>query len=422
MNRSKIELSSSRLSGSLVDTAESEYGLSSKAQSVIRTDGISLARGNRSFRVCGVTYGPFAPNGEGEHFPSVEQVRADFAKMIEAGVNSVRTYHVPPEWFFREAAETGLYLLVDIPWPKHLCFLDSKDAQRMGRNAVRDAANIGRNHSCVLAYSVGNEIPANIVRWHGAKRVERYLSELVDSVHQIHPDGLVTYSNYPSTEYLELPFLDLATFNVYLLYTDTFRNYLFRLQNRIGTKPLLLGEIGMDTLSHSLEEQAVFLSSHLRELTLMGLAGSFVFAWTDDWFTGGFQIEDWTFGITTADRSPKPSLDAVSDVYRNSSAAMLRKSPRVSVVVCSYNGAETLDECLRSLLALDYPDYEVILVDDGSTDRTREISAAFTSVNTIHQPNQGLSYASAMSASRPPPVRLWRYTGLRSCFAHTRNG
>jgi GT2 family glycosyltransferase len=47
--------------------------------------------------------------------------------------------------------------------------------------------------------------------------------------------------------------------------------------------------------------------------------------------------------------------------------------PRVSVVVASYNGARTLRACLESLERLNYPDYEVILVDDGSTDDTVEI-------------------------------------------------
>ena len=52
----------------------------------------------------------------------------------------------------------------------------------------------------------------------------------------------------------------------------------------------------------------------------------------------------------------------------------LPRYPKVSVIVCSYNGAKTLDRCLESLKRLEYPDYEVILVDDGSKDETQQIA------------------------------------------------
>jgi len=63
------------------------------------------------------------------------------------------------------------------------------------------------------------------------------------------------------------------------------------------------------------------------------------------------------------------------------------------VVVCSYNGGRTLPQCLSSLLALDYPNYEIVVVDDGSTDNTRSILADFPDIRAIHQTNRGLSAA-----------------------------
>jgi glycosyltransferase involved in cell wall biosynthesis len=48
---------------------------------------------------------------------------------------------------------------------------------------------------------------------------------------------------------------------------------------------------------------------------------------------------------------------------------------RISVVVPVHNGAKTLDECLRAILASDYEDYEVVVVDDASTDGSREVAA-----------------------------------------------
>jgi hypothetical protein len=265
--------------------------LSKSSSSLVRLDGKFFLRGEQRLRIQGVTYGPFAPNAEGDQFPARSRVDSDFALMREIGVNSIRTYHVPPQWFLEAADEANMLVLVDVPWPKHLCFLDSLEAQREARQRVRQAAERSYNHPSVFALSIGNEIPSDIVRWHGATRVEEILAELADMPGKANPDALITYANYPSTEYLDLSFLDFGTFNVYLHDPEPFRRYLFRLQNIVGDKPLLLGEIGMDTFSHDESEQAAFLQGHLRDATLLGVAGAFVFAWTDDWFTGGFRLK-----------------------------------------------------------------------------------------------------------------------------------
>lgn len=359
----------------------------------VRVDGRFFARGNSPLRINGVTYGPFASNSRNEAFPEPDRALADLRQMQAAGTNSVRTYYSPPGWLLELCDAEGFSVLVDVPWAKHVCFLEDETAQREARRAVRQAVEHGQRHSCVLGYSIGNEIPPDVVRWHGADRVERFLRELSDVGKQADPDCLLTYSNFPPTEYLDLSFLDFATFNVYLHDPDAFAAYLLRLQNIAGERPLLLGEVGMDTLRHGEEAQAGFLEGHLREALLLGVAGAFVFSWTDDWFTGGYRIEDWAFGITRADRTPKRSYYAVGDVFGMPISGLLPRTPRISVVVCSYNGGRTLEQCLRSLNDLDYPDYEVLLVDDGSTDNTREIAALFPEVRAIHQTNQGLSAA-----------------------------
>ena len=45
------------------------------------------------------------------------------------------------------------------------------------------------------------------------------------------------------------------------------------------------------------------------------------------------------------------------------------------MVVCAYNAADTLDDCLTSLGRLTYPDYEVVVVNDGSKDDTEAIAS-----------------------------------------------
>ena len=65
--------------------------------------------------------------------------------------------------------------------------------------------------------------------------------------------------------------------------------------------------------------------------------------------------------------------------------------PPVSVVVPAYNEGVGIEQCVRSLVASDYPDVEVVVVDDGSTDGTAALveSLALPGVRVITQPNAG---------------------------------
>ena len=117
-----------------------------------------------------------------------------------------------------------------------------------------------------------------------------------------------------------------------------------------------------------------------------------MFAWTDEWHRGGFDIEDWDFGLTDRARRPKPALATISRAYAEVPFPADRAWPRISVVVCSYNGARTIRDCFEGLARLDYPDVEVIVVNDGSTDATPNIAAEYD-VLLINQENRGLSAA-----------------------------
>lgn len=381
-----------------------------------RAAGRSLYRDALKQSPRGVTYGPFPANSAGEAFPESSHVAADFAMMRSYGIDAVRTYCVPPAWFLETAGNHGISVLADIPWGKHLCFLDTRQSRNDARQAVRRAATACRDFPSVLGFSIGNEIPSDVVRWHGAEQVASFLASLADTVRQADPEALVTYANFPPTEYLELPFLDFATFNIYLHDLGAFRRYLLRLQNIVGDMPLVLGELGMDTLRHGEDEQAAFLRGHLREASLLGLAGAFVFAWTDLWHTGGHLVEDWAFGVTRADRSPKPACRTLGELHAARPADLLAAHPHVSVVVCCYNGGRTLAQCLDSLSKLDYPSYDVILVDDGSSDDTASIANRFPDVTVLrHETNKGLS-ASRNAGMAAATGSIVAYTDA-DCFA-----
>jgi len=342
----------------------------------------------------GVTYGPFAPLSSGHHFPDPETVDRDMALVNELGSNTIRTFTVPPRWLLDLAERRGLRVLVGIPWAEHVCFLDSKELTNSIRHTVERAVGECEDHPAVAAYLVGNEIPPDIVRWYGPKRVAAFLRELVDGVKRLQPEALVGYANFPSTEYLETAdFTDFIAFNVYLHREADLRRYLHRLHTLAGDRPLVLTEFGMDSSREGLQQQAATLAWQLRTAQMMGTAGTFVFSFTDEWFTGGYDIQDWAFGLVDRDRHTKPAFGAVQRSYTADELPVLDEYPKVSVVVCAYNAESTMNACLDSLQRLRYPAYEMIVVNDGSRDRTGEIAEQYEGVQVIHQVNKGLSAA-----------------------------
>ena len=80
------------------------------------------------------------------------------------------------------------------------------------------------------------------------------------------------------------------------------------------------------------------------------------------------------------------------------SATNGNQTGRVSVIVPVFNSARYLSDCVESLLDIDYPSYEVILVDDGSTDGSAEICDQFREkqpsvIRVVHQENAGPAVA-----------------------------
>lgn len=364
----------------------------------VRVAGKFFRAGDQKFYVKGFSYGPFAPNGDGEALPERRQVRYDFAHVRRLGGNTVRVYYPPPRWLLDEAQDNDLRVFIDVPWEKHRCFFEDWEAIERARTSVRDTARTLGSHPAVFAISVANEIPTDILRFYGPKRIGRFVGELLDGVKQEAPDCLTTYVNFPTTEFFEPGPVDFHCFNVYLHDEDRLGRYLDRLQHIAGNLPLILGEYGIDTIRRGDDEQADLLGRHVRRVFRHGLAGSLIFAYTDDWYTGGHQIEDWAFGVTRRDRTEKPAATVLTDVWSRWPQNEGGDYPCVSVVVCSYNGAATLRGCLESLMDLDYPDYEVILVDDGSLDNTPEIANDFPQVVYYHQENRGLSVARNVGA------------------------
>ena len=76
----------------------------------------------------------------------------------------------------------------------------------------------------------------------------------------------------------------------------------------------------------------------------------------------------------------------------------------ISIIIPAYNAEATLGRCLDTILAQTYPDFEVLVVDDGSTDRTLTIAEAYAAkdprIKSLHKENGGVSSARNLALSK----------------------
>lgn len=80
-------------------------------------------------------------------------------------------------------------------------------------------------------------------------------------------------------------------------------------------------------------------------------------------------------------------------------------APHIAVVIPTHNRSWSLSRAIRSVLAQSFETYELIVVDDGSTDSTRELLSMFEGrVRALHQENRGVSAArnAGVKESRAP--------------------
>jgi hypothetical protein len=314
-------------------------------------DGKFLRVDGRRFLVKGVAYGTFAPDAAGAQFPGPAQLDRDVAAIAAAGFNTVRTYTAPSPALLDTAAHHGLRVVAGIPWAQHVAFLDDARAVRQIRREAVAAVRDLSSHAAILMFAVGNEIPPAVVRWHGRTRVERFLRSLYEEIKSAAPENLITYVNFPPTDYLDLDGFDLYAINVFLHREADLRAYLARVQHIAGAKPLLVAEAGADSIREGQEEQARIAAMQVRAALAEGACGAVAFSWTDEWWRGGQPVTDWAFGLVDTARRPKAALRSVSAALADAPFPANERAswPRVSVVVCAYNAADTLDVLLMCI-------------------------------------------------------------------------
>lgn len=71
----------------------------------------------------------------------------------------------------------------------------------------------------------------------------------------------------------------------------------------------------------------------------------------------------------------------------------MSKKPKISAIICTFNREEYLGGAIESLINQTLDEYEIIVVDNASSDRTKEIATSYPQVTYIYEPVQGLSIA-----------------------------
>ena len=268
--------------------------------------------------------------------------------------------------------------MVGLPWEQHVTFLDDRAA--LARSRTGCATGSGRAPAIPRSSATRSATRSRPRSCAGtaAAAVERFLERLYCAAKEEDPGGLVTYVNYPSTEYLELPFLDFVTFNVYLESRQPLEAYLARLQNLAGDRPLRHGRdrAGQPPPRPRRAGRAC-CDWQVETAFAAGCAGAFVFSL--DRRVAPRRARHRGLGLrpdrrATGDRSPR--WHAVRAAFARMPPVAPAPTGPGSRSSCAPTtaGARSRD-CLDGLLKLDYPDFEVIVVDDGSTDATAAIAA-----------------------------------------------
>ncbi|MCB1203009.1 MAG: glycosyltransferase [Verrucomicrobiae bacterium] len=358
----------------------------------LRLGGKFFREGGSTCLVKAVTFGPFPPGA----FP--DEGRGQLPRIREElGANALRLFEVPSLGFLHACASEGLRVFITIPWTQHVDFVRRRSALAEADERLLETITRFRGHPAVAGYFVANEVESTLVRWMGASAVVEQIERLIDLGHANDPGTFFAYANYPGTEYLLPQNQDFVAFNLYLEDREAYAAYLARLQNLAGNKPLFLSEFGIDAQSHGEEKQAEILRWAVEEAAEAGVAGVTLFSWSDLWQRGGKQVAGWSFGLTRDDQAARPALGAVRECWEElkkpSDVLSLGTAPRVSVIVCTHRGSATLVPCLDSLVALDYPDFEVIVVNDGNDSRVAEIATSYQEVRHLGTEHEGLGAA-----------------------------
>ena len=332
-----------------------------------------------------VTHGKFLSRGDAKFF--VKAIRliggpggADFAarvelraRLVELAAGNTTALILRPQTAdstLDMAAVAGLYAMIEIP----ICA--EKLLDRAGLKSIRaeltKIARRFRDHSRVFGFLLDTGITEDWLRLNGLPRIQRRLAALVSHLKAESRGRAVAVLHQPSTCALVTSGEDLVYSRVPETMPQQLMGYLASLHNIAESRPVLI----------ELEAGGGDQDERIACAFAAGVAGVVAPPFRPRVRAGSLDLK----ALDPGEILPFLALNG-------NCPPSPRKAPMVSVVICAYNAEQTMEACLKSLRALDYPNYEVIVVDDGSRDATAEIAARFPEFRLIRQPNKGLSVA-----------------------------
>jgi len=243
----------------------------------------------------------------------------------------------------------------------------SSAAARLSRTAAAFS-----NHPALCAFLLNPVISFDQMRLHGVDRLRKRLNKLVLGLKGQCRNRLVGVRHRPFTTALIDVEEDLVYCSLNHLSIPELKDQIVALHNLADARPVVV------EFEQAMPEQDERVASAFA----VGAAGVVAPPFTVKQPSDLLALK--TFG----------SREALPFVALNGTCPpVVPAAPMVSVVICAYNAERTMRPCLESLRNLDYPNYEIVIVDDGSRDRTADIAKEFPEFRLIRQPNKGLSVA-----------------------------
>ncbi len=246
-----------------------------------------------------------------------------------------------------------------------------------------------KTHQAILAYDIGGPISKSIILSMTPQKIRKIVYKSAKKIKSIDNSHLVSFSSFSQNPLKDFGFLDYFTYLMEEKELSDYRAALLRLHDLSQDRAIVIRAESLDSFIVGERKQAFYVNHQIRMGFLSGSAGLCLDGWKDR--------NNENCGIVTAFSKEKSSFRSASIAFKESPFPPYIMYPRISVVVCAYNVEGYIEECLNGIRKIDYPHFEVIVINDGSRDATSNIISKYSCLENFKiinlENNVGLSVA-----------------------------